>query len=299
MPDRFSRLRRFSAVIGLVLAGALVMALGPVGILADQENTTEIGTGIDQFKPITVSEQTLFDLEAVAEDLDPMTMVLLYMEIQDLGEFETSLSEESLHESGSLDDVEAHLNGAFLTPSYLPDGIDSDDSRFKTGDAGFAQYTFDVGKARRISELLELPTDWLPDPSEHDHLTVRIDVPESGLAAWEAGHQKLVIGQVGAPEIHVPEELDLEALRDAVLNDPRMPSELRSQLGEIDDWERTLPVPVPEDAEYRDITVDGHAGFLVSMDDGSAAVWEADGTLHFVAGTFAAEEIERVAGSLK
>jgi hypothetical protein len=295
MSSRSSRLTRFGAILGFILAGALVLALGPAGILADDEETT---SGIDQFQPITITEQTVIDLRDVAEDLDPMTMVLLYMEMQDFGELETDLSEDSFREVDGSDDVEAHLGDRFVEPSYLPDGLEPGDTRYMIGDAGFASYTFDVAKAHRISGLLELPTDWLPDANEHPELTVSLHVVESGVVAWKNGQEKLVAGQIGVPELDVPESLDLEALREAIVNDPRMPAELQNQLGAIEDWERTLPVPVPDDAESQDITINGNSGLLVTMDDGSAIVWESDGVLYFVAGTFDGNEIERVAESM-
>jgi hypothetical protein len=294
MLNRPTRLRGYAAILAFILSGALVMALGPAGILADQDDAP----GIDSFQPITITEQTFLDLQGLAEDLDPMTMVLLYMELQDFGELETDISEDSFREVGSIDDVGAHLGDAFLTPSYLPEGLEAGESRFMVGDAGFAAYTFDVAKAHRISELLEVPTDWLPDPNEYSHLTVALEVPESGLVAWKSGEQKLMTGQMGVPDLNVPDELDLDALRDAIINDPRMPGELQDQLSTIEDWERTLPVPVTEDAEYREITINGHNGLLVMMDDGSALAWEADGVLYVVAGTYDGDELERIAESM-
>jgi hypothetical protein len=74
----------------------------------------------------------------------------------------------------------------------------------------------------------------------------------------------------------------------------------RDQLGAIDNWEETVPVPVPEGAEYTDLEIDGGAGFMLSMmDEGGAVVWELDGTLHLVAGNLPAEELQQVAESLQ
>jgi hypothetical protein len=290
-----TRLRRSIVLLSVILVGALVLAAAPAAISADEDTRS-----IEQFQPITISEDSLFDLEAIAEDLDPITMLMVFMQIQDLGEIDSDLTEESFYEVDSLAEVDRHLAGSFLTPEYLPDGFDSSMQHFGVGDAGTITATFDVQVARSISRLLDLPTDWLPDPSEHDSMTITLDVPASGMAGWKSGFDMLIVGQIGLPELDVPEELDLELLRDAIIEDPRMPDELADQLGAIDNWDETMPVPVPEGAEYEDLTIDGNAGFMLTLDnEGGAVVWESNGVLHVVGGNLSSSELLSVAESME
>lgn len=310
-----TRLRRSIVLLSVILAGALVLTIAPAVISADEDEKS-----IEQFEPITISEDTFFDLEAVAEELDPFTMLMIFMQLEDLGEFDTNFDEDSFYDVGSLNEVSDHLGGDFAHPEYLPAGFTDDNADFGVGEAGYLSVTIDVAVARSISQLLDLPADWLPSPSEQETVTLRLDVPESGFAGWSSGLDVLMVGQIDLPDMDVPENVDLELLRDAIIDDPRMPNELADQLGAIDNWDETVPVPVPEGAEYEDLTIDGNAGFMLSMDgsdhsmpsihgdvgamfpmdhEGGIVVWEADGTLHIVAGNLDTDELRDVAESTR
>lgn len=295
MPLSLTRLRRSIVLLSVILAGALVVAVAPAAISADDDTRS-----IEQFQPITISEDTLLDFETASEELDPVTMLMIFMQLEDLGEFDTSLDENSFYEVDSLDDVNQHLGGDFAHPSYLPDGFSDAEIHFGVSDAGYASATIDVAVARNISQLLDLPADWLPDPSEQETVTMTLDIPAFGLAGWKSGFDMLIAGQIELPEMDVPESVDLDLLRDAILDDPRLPDELADQLGAIDNWDETVPVPVPDGAEYEDLTIDGNAGFMLTMDgEGGIVGWEADGTLHIVAGNVGAEELQQIAESMQ
>jgi hypothetical protein len=290
-----TRLRRTIALFSVIMAGALILAIAPAAISADDDPKS-----IEQFQPITISEDTFFELEAVAEDLDPLTMLMIFMQLEDLGEFDTNLDEHSFSEASSRDEVNDHLNGELSEPGYLPSGFSEDDAHFGIGEPGYASATINVSVARNISELLDLPPEWLPDPAEHETVTMSVDVPASGMIGYHSGFDKLMVGQVGMPEINIPDEVDLDLLREAIIDDPRMPNELADQLGAIDNWDETVPVPVPEGAEYEDLEFNGNPGFMLTMDrEGAVIVWEANGTLHFVGGNLDADELEQIAESMQ
>ncbi len=290
-----TRLRRTIILLSIVLASALVLAAAPAAFSAEDNDVS-----IEEFQPITISENTLLDLEAVAEDLDPLTMLMIFMQLEDLAEFDSNLDEDSFYDVDSLDAVNEHLGDTFVEPGYLPDGLSDGEAHFGVGDAGYATVTIDVAVARNITRLLELPVDWLPDPSEHETVTMTIDIPASGLAGWKSGLDTAMVGQMALPQKDIPESVDLDALRDAILEDPRMPDELADQLGAIDNWDETVPVPVPDGAEYEDLTINGNAGFMLTMDgEGGVIAWESNGVLHFVAGNVGADELQQIAESME
>jgi hypothetical protein len=297
MSTTIHRFRRAIVMLTIVLAGSLVLATAPTALLADEREET----GIERFHPITISESMIhdFDVDALMEEVDPITLFLIYMELQDIGSAETNLSKESVQTVDSESDVADHLNGAFAVPSYLPSDLAGGSAWYAVSDAGYASATFDVAKARRISELLDISPDWLPRAQDEPELTVRVDIERGGMAAIESGINKLAYGQIGMPVFEIPESLDVQLLIETIAEDPRLPDELAEQLQAIDDWEGTVPVPMPEDAEHRELEINGGVGLLVSIDEGSAVIWEADGTIYVVAGMYDADEIERVARSME
>lgn len=89
----------------------------------------------------------------------------------------------------------------------------------------------------------------------------------------------LLIGQAAAPEISGPVGIDLDALRDDLLQLPFISPELSEQLADISDWQRTLPIPYPADnVSAEELTVKtGGDGLYFTADDGSRVlIWTAD-----------------------
>jgi hypothetical protein len=292
-----ARFRRSFVILTLLLVGALALAVAPAAISADEDASSG-----KQFQPITVSEDMFMDmdLESLTDEFDPLTLLLISMQLENLGEFDTSFDDDSFRDADSLDEVETNLGETFLIPDTLPAGFSNADAKYGTGDAGYASVTIDVAAARMVTQLLGLPQNWLPSPAEADSVTLRLDVPASGMAGWSSGFDKLIVGQIGTPELDVPENVDLDLLGDALVDHPLMPAELGDQLRAIDDWDNTIPVPVPDGADYQDLMIDDYAGFALTMhDEGGLVVWEADGTMHIVAGTLDIDELIDLAESMQ
>lgn len=151
-----------------------------------------------------------------------------------------------------------------------------------------------------------------PDlPARLDGVTLVVDVP--GVTAIALGGEAgdpaaasdglgvgdtLVRATAGTLEIGVEGGLTLDEVRDEVLAVPGLSPTLVAQLRGLDDWQTTLPLPIPAGVvDWRDTTVEGNPA--IAFGDGTglggALVWrDGDRTLG-VAGTFAPEELRRVA----
>ncbi|MDN5345027.1 MAG: hypothetical protein PWQ18_1141 [Clostridia bacterium] len=64
--------------------------------------------------------------------------------------------------------------------------------------------------------------------------------------------------------IDAPQGVDLVTLRQALLNLPFLPDNLRRQLAAINDWQHTLPIPGTREMAAREITVNGNQGVYFS-----------------------------------
>lgn len=77
--------------------------------------------------------------------------------------------------------------------------------------------------------------------------------------------QDIIIQKTKLPDIHVPDGVDMDAVRHAVISLPFIPENLRKQLADIKDWKTTLPVPVGEDTDVKEINVNGNRGVFMSV----------------------------------
>ena len=67
-------------------------------------------------------------------------------------------------------------------------------------------------------------------------------------------------------------------------------------------WRDALPIPIPADrVNWRDVTIAGGPALLLtdSMGLGSAAIWQRGDRVYGVFGSVAADDLERVANSLR
>ncbi|HBY44883.1 MAG TPA: hypothetical protein DEU95_09490, partial [Chloroflexi bacterium] len=110
--------------------------------------------------------------------------------------------------------------------------------------------------------------------------------------------ENLVVGQMESPQLNIPSELNVNALREDILRFPALPADLAAQLRAVKDWKETLIIPIPEGATSEDVTVDGHAGLLIKSDQGNGVIWQADGKLYAVAGQVSADQVMATAKSM-
>jgi hypothetical protein len=107
--------------------------------------------------------------------------------------------------------------------------------------------------------------------------------------------------QAGELVVDVQGNVSLPEMRDFLLGLPGLPPVVVSQLRQIQNWNDTLPIPVPVDkVNWQSTTFTGGQGLLLNDNSGvgSAAIWHANGHLYGVAGTLKGADLKRVADSL-
>jgi hypothetical protein len=139
-----------------------------------------------------------------------------------------------------------------------------------------------------------------PDlPPALDGASLVVSVPGSVVTQYTVGQDILLVGEAGQL-VAEAEGADLAAIREYLLNRPEVPEDLARQLLAIDDWTATLPVPVPvDDMAWRETTVAGQPGLMLSDPVGAGLVWQRDGRIHAVGGTgFDVEQLREIAGGV-
>ncbi|CAN5918015.1 hypothetical protein BH23ACT10_BH23ACT10_24480 [soil metagenome] len=159
---------------------------------------------------------------------------------------------------------------AGFTPSevsQLPDGAVLD--HLQAAPPSTVRMTF---RADRAPEL----------PPALDGAQLVVSVPGTVASIYAVDEQMLVIGEAGQLSVEAVGG-DLEQIREYLLSRPEVPTDLARQLLEIDDWTTTLPIPVPvDDIVWRDTTVAGHPGLMLTDPMGAGLLWQSGGRLHVI-----------------
>lgn len=136
-------------------------------------------------------------------------------------------------------------------------------------------------------------------PADLDGAVLDVTVPGGAATVLTAasGMPDLVLGTAGAIEA-TAQGAPLADIRDFLLSREELPESLRTQLAGIEDWQHTLPLPVPAGGVgWETITVAGNDGLAFGDDSGlgAAIVWQADGLIHGIAGTRPLDELQDLA----
>lgn len=123
------------------------------------------------------------------------------------------------------------------------------------------------------------------------------------VATYNRDGRMLHVAQSRSPELLVPPGVDIMAVRDALLNIPGLPENLRRQLAAISDWQRTLPVPAFAGNET-EVTVNGRPGVFVAPPEAnryepSYLIWQQNGILYIISGPVTRDEALATAISMR
>lgn len=141
-------------------------------------------------------------------------------------------------------------------------------------------------------------------PANIDGKTFKIDFASQVTMNYSINNKPITIMETKSPEITVPDDVDIDAVYDAVVEMPIIPQRLQSQLKSMKDWKSTLYIPVIE-SEMTEVNINGAKGYM-SKDYGnseenseSAVIWYNKGIIYVVSGEVDSEELLKIAKSVK
>lgn len=311
------RLRPAFGAVALVAILGLVFTLSPVGSLADQLSKT---FRVQQFQAITVHVPQMSNLPQMPTggnmgDISPEQLAQLQALLAPLGTPTTNVTATTAREvadQAAARDFLAGHGSKLFAPKSLPTAYSGLTARYGVADPTSSTYTLNVATAKQYIGFANSPElSALPWPEGVDTLTFGLDTPAAVATIYgdQATHQGFGIVQMAVlnsdipgagPVLTLPDELDVNAFRTAVLALPGLPADTVAQVKGIKDWERTLIIPVPEDATSKNVTIKGNAGLLIldGQGRGSLLIWQQGGMLFAVGGTLGESDIMAIANGL-
>jgi anti-sigma factor RsiW len=203
----------------------------------------------------------------------------------------------------SLTEAGQTVGFSILTPdpATLPAGVDKTPLVRVTA-ASQVRFTFDKSKARAYFQSIGHPEVSLPD--RFDGATLVVSIPAAAVLEYgdRTSRNALIVGEAGELVVDVEGgQVSLPEMRDFLLGLPGLPPGVVSQLKQIQNWNETLPIPIPvNQVHWQSATFNGNPGLLLNDNSGtlSAGLWHAGGHLYGVAGSLKASDLKRIAESL-
>jgi hypothetical protein len=301
------RRRPVAAALAAALILALVVSLAPVRSLAQQLSNV---FRVQQFAAVTVPVPGMNGVpgpEAVT-DADKAQLVTM---LSALGRLETQATPQNVREVGSLDEARAHYQQygtlRVLPNDKLPQGFAGKPVRYAVSDPLSAQYTLYTAVAKQYAGMARASAPQGPDLAallpNVPELTFKLDVPAAVAMVYGDETRCFGVVQLASPTLTIPKEIDVVAARAALLAMPGLPADTVAQLKGIkdEDLDKTLVIPVPQDAKTEQIKIKGNPGILIADGQGRGVVviWQDKGTLYAAGGNLSRDEILGIASNLK
>jgi len=249
--------------------------------------------------------------QVTAVEVSPQSQAEITKTLNALGSLGTvktpaGLSSNGVHSASSsvsLAEAAQALGFPLQTPdpATLPAGLDKA-PQVRVMPASQVRFTFDKTKARAYFDSTGHPEVSLPD--KFDGATLVVSIPSAAMLQYgnASARDALIIGEAGELLVDVEGgKVSLPEMRDFLLGLPGLPQSTVSQLKQIQNWNQTLPIPIPVDkVNWQSTTFNGNQGLLLNDNSGvgSAAIWHANGHLYGMAGSLRATDIKRIADSL-
>lgn len=292
-----TRAARSMTAVAAVFIVMMALTITPARGLAD---TMLDRFRVQKFAAVTIPMDMVNQFKGAASNMSDADKQAIQQEFQALGTFDTTLNLQSARQVDSVAAASAQY-GNLAVPSSLPSGFNAP-PRAYVSDAGTASYTLNVGEADALVKRLGLPIYSLPDATTYPTLTFTAEIPKAAVLDYQnADGKHLVVGQMESPTLDIPEGIDMNALREDILQLPGLPTDLVAQLRQIKDWQHTLIIPVPSGATSQDVTMNGQPALLIEGNngEGSAVLWQKDGFLYIVAGQMDSGAVMDTADSMQ
>lgn len=307
------RFRPALAAAATVIILALLVAFSPLSSLANQLVRT---FRVQQFAAVTVRVPGMKTMPQVSQfqQLQPGQEQQLQQMLAGLGTLTTNGTKQTAAEVTDANAAKAFLaqyGGTYQVPGKLPAAYASLPARYGTIQPTSSTYALKVAVARQYLTLANSPElNALPWPAGVDTLTFGLDTPAATITIYGDGQSNGLgilqmanlpnAGPGAGPALKLPDELDVNAFRAALLALPNLPPDTVAQLKNVQDWDRTLIIPVPEDATTKNVSIKGNAGLLIldGQGRGGLLLWQANGNLYAVGGAASEADLLLVANNL-
>ena len=209
--------------------------------------------------------------DAMASVLDAFRSERVQPVTVDLGAWAASVDPEDVGPLAALGDVDT--NG-LSEPGEVADAAEAEEvAGIDAPELAEAPDQF-VALAPGTVRLVLAARDGNGVPPELDGAALVVEVPGAVGAVYGPtdGVPELVVGRSG-PLVVRAEGASLAELRSFILDREELPADLRSQLADIEDWRRTIPLPVPVDGPgWREVEVAGRPAIAFGDDSGLGAL---------------------------
>lgn len=188
-------------------------------------------------------------------------------------------------------------------PVLFPSALSAQKPDISSIDSATMEFTLNV---ENMNEILKTFNAKRLLPEGIDGKTFNIGLSRTVTLHYSANGKTYNFIQTKSPSIEVPEGVNVDELRDCLVEFPLLPENLKTQIKSITDWKSTLYVPVV-DGISESVDINGSQGYValppsdvqVNEKVNSSIVWYDKGTIYSIIGNMSKDEIIGLARSMR
>jgi hypothetical protein len=206
-------------------------------------------------------------------------------------------------EVNSRSQASAQAGFAVQAPTSLPSSV-TGDPRYGVINKSAATFTFSADSTKQTAARQNRTAPPMPANIDGSKLFITggpAVVQIWGTTAATEPMPTLIVGQAKAPTVS-SDRVTVDELRSYLLSQPGISPQLAAALRAIGDPSSTLPVPVPAElAISHPVTVQGVQGLFIGDNTGiaGAVIWQKDGMMFEVIGSFNESQALAIANSMR
>ncbi|SEO50682.1 hypothetical protein [Paenibacillus sp. OV219] len=266
---RYER-RLVSLVSAAAVAGVLMFSSWGQDVMASVMNTFRV----QHFQTVAISQSDMDSFRAALQDGTDGTRQLnlkRYGEIEQTGGGQDRVvsGAEAAALAGDRSLKELPVKGNAVI-HYMPE----------------QQITFKL-HPKAINQMIALLGGKTEFPKSVDGSPIKLVIPGTFVTLSTDDSSSKRLTQLPNPSLDVSEEVDVEQIRQAVLDLPMLPDDMRSKLAGIGDWRHTLPVPSFSTDSTHTTKIEGNEAIVTDSGTSRSIIWLQDDWVYQLSGSVA------------
>lgn len=279
------------------IAAMLVFVLASIYIVPVQKAEAKILSifRISKFQTVNLS---MDDIQKMQSEFNQKG--LNHIDLKQYGKVTSDLSPMSTY--ATLDEFKKNSDFNIKLPSYIPASYDIQ-GQINAQNEERLDITPNVDSINSLIKSFGGKT-FLPNSVNGKTFTIKAgNTVNINYLSSSNPDDTINIGITKVPDINVPDGVDINSIRSAIINLPFLPDDIQRQLQSIDDWKNTIPVPVDADHQKsQNIDINGNEGILITSSTTPSytdIAWIENGVIYGVNSTLPQSEVIKIAKSFK
>ncbi|REE66986.1 hypothetical protein A8990_14638 [Paenibacillus taihuensis] len=265
-PRRRVQRRWVSLISAAAVAGVLMFSSWGQDVMASVMNTFRV----QHFQTVSISQA---DMESFQAALQSGTVGTRQLDLKRYGEIEQTGGgqERVVNESEAMtlagDRQLKQFPGGENVIQYMPE----------------QQITFKL-HPKAINQMIALLGGKTEFPKSVEDSPIKLTIPGT-FVVKSAGDSSKRLTQLPNPSLDVSDDVDVEQIRQAVLDLPMLPDDMRTKLAGIGDWRHTLPVPSFSTDNVHTTKIDGNEAIVTDSGSSRSIIWLQDEWVYQLSGS--------------